>query len=53
LRRHGYQPYLIVEDWEEDLFRAQFGGRGILSLLADGPQVELPLGHVRVYPLAR
>lgn len=53
LHRLGYQPYLVVEDWEEDLFRRQFAGRRVLDSLASRPQTELPLGHVRIYPLAR
>ena len=53
LHRLGYRPYLVAEDWEEDAFRRQFAGRGVLSQLADGPETELPLGHVRIYPLAR
>lgn len=53
LERLGYRPYLIVEDWEEEMFRKQFAERGVLDALAGGPQVELPLGKVRIYPLAR
>jgi hypothetical protein len=53
LERLGYRPYLVAEDWEEELFRRQFVGRQILNMLADGPEVELALGHVRIYPLAR
>jgi len=53
LHRLGYQPYLVVEDWEEDLFRQKFAGRHVLDSLASRPQTELPLGHVRIYPLAR
>ena len=53
LDRLGYRPYLIVEDWEEDVFRKQFAGRGVLDELSRGPEVELPLGNVRIYPLAR
>jgi hypothetical protein len=53
LRRLGYLPYLVAEDWEEEAFRKQFAGRRIIDLLANGPDVELPLGHVRIYPLAR
>jgi hypothetical protein len=53
LRRLGYPPYLLVEDWEEEVFRHQFAGRGVLTSLTPGPEVELPLGHVRIYPLAR
>jgi hypothetical protein len=53
LQRRGYRPYLVVEDWEEDAFRDQFAGRRILEMLAAGPVVELPLGHVRIYALTR
>ena len=53
LQRLGYRPYLVAEDWEEEAFRRQFAGRGVLSQLTDGPETELPLGHVRFYPLAR
>jgi hypothetical protein len=53
LQRLGYRPYLVAEDWEEDVFRKQFAGRRILSILDAGPEIELPLGHVRIYPLAR
>lgn len=53
LRRRGYQPYLVVEDWEEETLRRQFAGRRVLESLAAGPETELPLGHVRIYALAR
>ena len=53
LHRLGYRPYLLVEDWEEDAFRRQFAGRGVLNSLSGGPEFELPLGNVRIYPLAR
>jgi len=53
LRRLGYRPYLVVEDWEEDGFRRQFAGREVLASLTNGPAAELPLGNVRIYPLAR
>jgi hypothetical protein len=53
LQRLGYQPYLVAEDWEEEVFRRQFAGRAILAALNDGPEAELPLGHVRIYRLAR
>jgi hypothetical protein len=53
LHRIGYRPYLVVEDWEEDAFRHQFAGRRVLDSLAQKPEFELPLGHVRIYPLAR
>jgi hypothetical protein len=52
LHRLGYRPYLVAEDWEEQAFRRQFAGRSILASL-DDLEVELPLGHVRIYPLAR
>jgi 4-amino-4-deoxy-L-arabinose transferase-like glycosyltransferase len=53
LDRLGYRPYLVVEDWEEEVFRQRFAGRGVLDALAGGAEVELPLGKVRIYPLAR
>jgi hypothetical protein len=53
LQRLGYQPYLVVEDWEEDAFRRQFAGRRAVDALAAGPEYRLPLGNVRIYPLAR
>jgi len=53
LQRRGYRPYLVVEDWEEDAFRRQFAGRQAIDALAPGPEHRLPLGNVRIYPLAR
>jgi hypothetical protein len=53
LQRRGYRPYLVVEDWEEDAFRRQFAGRRAVDALALGPEHRLPLGNVRIYPLAR
>jgi hypothetical protein len=51
IRRHGYVPYALIEDWEEPPIRQRFAGRAGLAALDHPPAVELPLGNVRIYEL--
>lgn len=51
IRREGYRPYVVVEDWEEDDLRRRFGGSDTIATLAGWLVSELPLGHARVYDL--
>ena len=51
IRRAGYQPYALVEDWEVPALVERFRGQPSIALLERAPLVELPLGHVRVYRL--
>lgn len=49
IERLGYEPYALIEDWEEPAIRERFAGRPALAALDRAPLVELPLGHVRLY----
>jgi hypothetical protein len=51
IERHGYAPFAVVEDWEDELWRRRFAGRPLPPALARPPVATLPLGHVRVYDL--
>jgi hypothetical protein len=51
VRRAGYQPYALVEDWEVPALVERFRGQPSIAALERPPLVELPLGHVRVYRL--
>jgi hypothetical protein len=46
LQRHGRKPYLVLEDWEAEAFRARFRGEPLGSL--DWPAAA-ELGAVRIY----
>ena len=49
LRRLGYVPYLLLEDWEEPLFRARFAGQTPLGRL-DWPPIAGVYGNrVHIY----
>ena len=50
LRARGYHPYILLEDWEEPEFQAQFKGHSPLSALDWPPVAELDhLAHVRIW----
>ena len=49
VRGAGYEPYVLVEDWEEVDFRAKFRGARALASLDRAPVATLPLGNVRIY----
>jgi hypothetical protein len=52
LRRLGYEPYLLLDDWEEAIFRERFGGHSALGTLKQGLIAAPFSGRVRVYELA-
>ena len=47
VRRAGYDPYLLLERWEEPLFRERFGGRETAAL--DWPPIAEIASQVRIY----
>lgn len=51
IERHGYEPFALVEDWEDDLWRQRLAGHDVLPALKRSPIAVLPLGNVRVYDL--
>jgi hypothetical protein len=50
LRDQGFEPYLIVEQWEEPLFRERFSAHSNLGHLDWPPRFEV-LRRVRIYRL--
>lgn len=49
LRRLGYEPYFMLDDGEEPIFRQRFGGHSALAAL-DWPPMAMPSkGSVRIY----
>ena len=53
LGRAGYEPYLLLEDWEVPLFRKQFGGASQYAGLDWPPAIEYrDISQVGVYRLA-
>ena len=53
LRRSGYEPYLLVEDWELPLFRKLFGGASQYVDLDWPPTLEYrDISQVGIYRLA-
>lgn len=48
LREHGYSPVIIVERWEEPLFRARFAGRSAVGGLDWPPRVDIAR-QVRIF----
>jgi hypothetical protein len=52
LRQLGYQPYLVLEPWEEPVFRRRFAGASSFGSLDWPPAVELEFAGVRIYDLA-
>jgi hypothetical protein len=52
LRDRGYAPYLLLEDWEEPLYRDHFGRANTFGALDWPPAMEYPWsGHARVYAI--
>jgi hypothetical protein len=49
LRRLGYYPYLVLDDWEEPKFRDRFKGQSALSALDWTPVAQLHSNQVRIY----
>ncbi len=49
LRRLGYYPYLVLDDWEEPTFRDRFKGRSALAALDWTPVAQLHSNQVRIY----
>jgi hypothetical protein len=49
LRRLGYQPYLLLDDWEETSFRNRFSGHSELARLDWWPAALLYRRSVRIY----
>ncbi len=50
LRDQGYRPYIVLEDWEEAVFKQRFGGQSETGRLAWRPLMEFNDGMpVRVY----
>jgi len=47
LRRRGYEPYLLLERWEEPAFRQRFAGSALARL--DWPPAAEIAGQVRIY----
>jgi hypothetical protein len=41
LRTQGYEPFIMIEDWEEPLFRARFGERATAGQLDWPPRFEI------------
>jgi hypothetical protein len=52
LRATGYEPYLLLESWETELFRQRFERHHVLEALDRPPIARLPLGDIRLYSLA-
>ena len=53
LRDRGYTPYVLIEDWEEPLYREHFGQANAFGALDWPAAVEYPwAGHARVYAIA-
>lgn len=46
-RRRGFEPYLLLERWEEPIFRQRFAGSAIGAL--DWPPAAEIAGQVRIY----
>jgi Dolichyl-phosphate-mannose-protein mannosyltransferase len=49
LRRLGYYPYLVLDDWEEAKFRDRFQGHSALAGLDWTPVAQLHSNQVRIY----
>ena len=50
LRERGYRPYIVLEDWEEPVFRKRFGDQSATGRLAWQPMAEFKNGIlVHVY----
>jgi hypothetical protein len=51
LERLGYEPYLVLDDWEEPLFRERFGQVSAYGSLERGLIGATRDGRVRIYKL--
>jgi len=51
LRRLGYRPYLVLDDWEEPRFRTRFQGRSRLASLDWVPVAMFRSGTTKIYDL--
>jgi hypothetical protein len=51
LRRLGYHPYLLLDDWEVPEFKQRFESRSVLGALDWPPAIELDYVRVRVWDL--
>ena len=51
LRRAGFQPYVVLEDWEETQFKQQFAATSESGKLAGRPMARLIKYGVNVYDL--
>jgi hypothetical protein len=49
LRRQGYAPYLLLEDWEATTFRERFASQKIVALVDAAPIAARPDGHVLLF----
>jgi hypothetical protein len=49
LRRHGYSPYFLLDDWEEPLFRQRFRGHSPRAALDWWPVAMIAGNSVRIY----
>ena len=52
VRERGYEPYLLVENWEVEPFRQRFAADPVVAVLDTTPVARLPLGDIRLYSLA-
>jgi hypothetical protein len=49
LRREGYAPYLLMEDWEVTIFRERFASQTSVALVDASPIAARPDGHVLLF----
>jgi hypothetical protein len=52
LKASGYAPYLVLEDWEEPLFRERFEKTNAFGRLDALPSPEFYRDHVRIWALS-
>jgi hypothetical protein len=48
LQGQGFEPFLVIEQWEEPLFRARFAGRSTVGDLDWPPRFDVER-QVRIY----
>lgn len=53
LRRLGYQPYFVLDDWEEPIFRNRFQAHSALGRLDRMPIAAVHSARVRIYSAGR
>jgi hypothetical protein len=49
LRRAGYAPYLLMEDWEVEIFRERFASQKSVALVNARPLAARPDGHLLLF----